>query len=217
MSVCYIVGAGDFYGSLAPRPGDLLIAADGGDRHLRRLGLRAQLVVGDFDSLGEVPEREGVIRHPVMKNDTDTLLAVKLGLERGFRRFAIYGGVGGRTDHTLANLQTLAFLAARGCTGFLMGDNETLTVLRSSSLSFLPAAAGTISVFAYGGTARGVTLRGLLYPLEDGVLTPDFPLGVSNAFTGAAASVSVTEGALLLRWEGDTGLLAAQEDGRSPR
>ena len=75
--------------------------------------------VGDFDSLGQVPEGENIVRHPVMKDDTDMMLAVKLGLERGYTRFHIYGGMGGRTDHTIANIQTLAYIAGRGASAFL--------------------------------------------------------------------------------------------------
>ena len=144
------------------------------------------------------------------------MLAVKLGLEQGFRRFCIYGGVGGRTDHTLANLQTLGFLAARGCVGCLVGDDECFTVVAHGAVGFAPGARGHLSVFAHGGKAEGVTLEGLQYSLTGATLTPDFPLGVSNAFTGVSARISVETGALLLCWQGGPELLLPGSETRGP-
>ena len=110
---CCIFGAGD-YGAM-PRPEldgrCFLIAADGGYGQLKQWGMSPHLAVGDFDSLGRVPEDVEVVRHPVRKDDTDMMLAVQEGLARGCGRFLIYGGLGGRLDHTLANLHILAFLA----------------------------------------------------------------------------------------------------------
>jgi len=204
MGVCYIVGAAASSPELSPREGDLVIAADAGYAALEGAGIRPDLAVGDFDSLGYVPQDVPVERHPVMKDDTDTMLAVKLGLARGFRDFRIYGGLGGRrTDHTVANIQTLGYLAARGAAGWLFGAGETMTALRDGTLSFSGARRGTLSVVALGGPARGVTLRGVLYPLSDAALAPDFPLGVSNSFTDGPAEVSVREGALLVVWSGE--------------
>ena len=210
---CHIFAAGKPGVAVRPCAGDLVIAADAGYRHLAKLGLSADLVVGDFDSLGYVPAGEHVEQHPVHKDDTDTMLAVRLGLERGCRRFCIYGGLGGeRFDHALANVQTLAFLTAAGAAGFLCGARETVTMLSGNTLRFLPGGRDTVSVFAYGGNAGGVTLRGLLYPLENALLTPDFPLGVSNAFTGEAASVFAASGRLLVCWQGGLDRLAPQEE-----
>jgi len=183
-----------------PQPGDLLIAADAGLSPVQRAGLTPDLIVGDFDSLGYVPEGKNVIRHPVKKDDTDMMLAVKLGLERGYRVFHLCGGVGGRTDHTVANLQSLGYLAQHGAIGFLFGANDVLTVIGPGRLRFSPDCRGVFSAFAFGGEAAGVTLRGLLYSLDSAVLTPFFPLAVSNEFTGRAAEVSFKSGALLVSW-----------------
>lgn len=120
--VCYIVGAME-PGELrfAPHRPRLVIAADRGLYYLERRGIRPDLIVGDFDSLGRTPEGENVLRHPVEKDDTDMLLAVKEGLARGLKTFVLYGGLGGRPDHAYANLQTLTFLAERGAAGYLLG------------------------------------------------------------------------------------------------
>ena len=198
MSVCYIYGAMPTQFRPTLRPGDLVIAADAG---LRQLGnIRPDLIVGDFDSLGYIPEGAEVIRHPVRKDDTDTLLAVRCGLERGYCTFVLLGGMGGRLDHTLANLQTLQFIAAHGARGFLQGDEECATVIDNETVT-LAGKSGRVSVFALDKEVRGVWLTGLDYPLTDAVLTDQFPLGVSNAFTGETAHIAAA-GRLLLVWDG---------------
>ncbi len=200
MKKCCVVGAAAFDAQIGPEAYELIIAADAGYEKLRKLGIRPDFVVGDFDSLGGAPEGENVMRYPSRKDDTDILLAVRLGLERGCGEFHIYGGMGGRTDHTLANIQVLNFIAERGGRGFLHGGGETLTVIKNGCLTLPARERGLISVFAMGGPARGVNLKGLLYPLVDAVLTPDYPLGVSNEFTGAEARVSVEDGTLIVIW-----------------
>lgn len=194
----------------SPEEGDLLLAADGGLTHLERRGLTPHLIVGDFDSLGRVPEGNNIIRHPVEKDDTDTMLAIKTGLERGYRDFVLYGCLGGRLDHAYANLQALVFLARRGASGWLLGEGLAVTAVRNGRLDFGADHEGVISVFCPDGEARGVTLTGLHYPLQDAVLTSAFPLGVSNRFTGEAASVSVEDGTLLVMWDTKEGQLPEQ-------
>lgn len=206
--ICYIVGAMPLDAGCAPLPreGDLVIAADGGYASLSRLGITPHLAVGDFDSLGRTPDHPALIRLPCEKDDTDMGYALKLGLERGYRRFLLLGGVGGRLDHTVANLQLLGFLARRGAMGILYGGGQASAVLSNGSLSFPAGLSGYCSVFCRGGTARGVTIRGLKYPLDNASLSVDFPLGVSNEFLGVPASVSVAEGSLLIVWScGDPG------------
>jgi thiamine pyrophosphokinase len=197
LKICHIVGAGEMGGArIEPRGGDFVIAADAGYAELIRQGIKADLVVGDFDSLGEAPAGETVVRHPVMKDDTDMMLAVKLGLERGFRDFRLYGALGGRLDHTLANLQALQYIAAHGARGLIVGD-VCAAAVQNGALRFRAAAEGVISVFCLASPAHGVDLDGLLYPLTNHTLTPDFPLGVSNEFTGVPACVRVREGCVV--------------------
>jgi len=198
--VCYIVCALPQHHTLSPVPGDLVIAADGGYAHLG--DIRADLVVGDFDSLGYVPAGEQIVRHPAEKDDTDTMLAARLGLARGYRAFLLLGGVGGRLDHTLANIQTLAFLREHGARAALLGEEETITIIQDETLRFRAGMRGIVSVFSYGASASGVFERGLAYALHDATLTDTNPLGVSNAFTGEAAEVSVRAGRLVVLYAG---------------
>ena len=185
--------------------GDYLLAADGGLRHLEKLNLKPNGILGDFDSLGYTPEGAEVF--PVEKDDTDAMLAARKGLELGYREFMFYGALDGpRLDHTVANFQTLQFLADHGATGYLVGRDYLVTVVKNETITFPKQAEGILSLFCLGADAKGVTIRGLHYELEDGTLMPGFPLGVSNHFTGKQATVEVKDGSLLALWDRKNGL-----------
>ena len=209
---CYIAGAGDFCDYGMPEHGDFIIAADGGYAQLTARGITPDLVVGDFDSLGCVPEHPNIVRIPAEKDDTDTLFAVREGFKRGCKTFIINGGLGGRPDHSFANIQTLVFIANSGAHGILLGGGMCVTAITNETLSFLPGSAGTVSVFCAGSIADGVSLTGLKYSLDNAKLTGDFPIGVSNEFTGAPATVAVRTGTLIVIWEGGPEALVTQGD-----
>ncbi len=206
---CFIVGAGDFDGFLAapPRPGDLIIAADGGYRYLRDMGVEPDVLLGDFDSLEIVPEHRHLIRHSPIKDDTDMALAVAYAKEEGYRDFFLYGGLGGkRLDHTIANLQLLTGMAREGLDAYLIGSGTVITAITNGKLSFPQSAAGMISVFCMGEQVSGVFEHGLKYTLENAVLTCDRALGVSNEFIGEESCVEVRSGTILVMWDAKNGL-----------
>lgn len=199
MKKCYIIAANVTSKiDISKNDGDLVITADGGYKHAVNNQIIADILLGDFDSLGFVPEGQNVISLPIKKDDTDTLAAVKLGLSKGYQNFYIYGGMGGRTDHTIANIQTLSLIADAGGQGFLISENEIITIIKNSELCFNSKAEGTVSVFAFGAKAKGVTIKNLLYGLDGAELQTSFPVGVSNAFVGKDSSVSVKDGKLLI-------------------
>ncbi len=202
MPTCYIFGAGDYGEMPCPAPDwdGFVIAADGGCAKLAQWGIRPQLAVGDFDSLGRVPADVPVQQFPAEKDDSDMMLAVRAGLAHGCTRFLLYGGMGGRLDHTIANLHILDALARQGCAAFLLGADTVLTAVNCGVLRFSARHTGILSLFAWGGTATGVTLRGLRYPLTDGTLCCDRPIGLSNEFLGQEAAVCVQNGTLLALW-----------------
>lgn len=205
MQSCVIFCAAEFDRLLAPVEDSYIIAADGGLRHLEKLGLIPNVIIGDFDSLEYVPQ--GAEVYPVEKDDTDSMLAVKLGLQKGFRDFILYGTLDGpRLDHTVANYQLLKYLTEHGARGVLVGLAFCATVVENGEIHFGPNHAGDISVFCIGPEAKGVSIRGLFYELEKGTLSSGFPLGVSNHFTEKEASVSVEQGALLVLWRREAGL-----------
>ncbi|MBO5857332.1 MAG: thiamine diphosphokinase [Clostridia bacterium] len=202
MNICYIFGAVDCsVTDFKPNENDLIIAADGGYSTLKKLNIKPDLLVGDFDSLGNVPENENIIKHPVKKDDTDTLLAVKIGLEKGYKTFVIYGAIGGRLDHTVATIQTATFVAENGGIAYFYDGNHTVTAIKNSSIKFKDTAKGYISVFALSGIAKGVTIKGLLYELDNAEISPTFPIGVSNEFLGKESEISVKDGILTIIYE----------------
>ncbi len=198
--ICCIVGAGPSPAYLTE--GSFVIAADGGLDKLAALGVTPDLILGDFDSLGYRPEGDNVLTFPVEKDDTDTVLAIREAVKRGFDTLYLSGGVGGRLDHTVANLQALAFAADLGARAFLVGERETATVLMAGELRLQGRVGQKLSVFSLGDEITGVTLRGTKYKGEDLTLTSRFPLGVSNEFREDSVTVSVKKGPLLLIWEG---------------
>ena len=243
--VCFVFGAG-------PPPAyppkitaqDFVIAVDGGYLYTQSAGIRTNVIIGDFDSLGDAhgletekphvmrrpvetdepqvmrlpkmsdellfghlpkeTEKPLVVRLPKEKDQTDTFAALWYGLEWGFTCFHIYGGTGRRFDHTMANIQCLAYLLNHGARGYLYNENTVVTALRTEVWLTPCVSGGIVSVFAIGGPAEGVCLRGLKYGLENVTLSTDFPLGVSNEFTGRTAYIGVERGDLLVTYPAGT-------------
>ena len=206
MGKCLIFCAAGFDGLAAEiQKDDYILAADGGLLHTEKLGVTPNGILGDFDSLGYTPTGSTVF--PVEKDDTDAMLAIKKGLELGYREFLLYGSLDGpRLDHTVANFQALQYLADRNATGCLVGRDYIVTCVKDGVIRFGPEATGIVSVFCMGADAEGVTLTGLQYPLENGTLSAGFPLGVSNHFMGKPAEISVKKGSLLVLYDRKNGL-----------
>lgn len=177
-----------------------VICADGGLANADRFQIRPDLVVGDFDSYqGEPPEEVETIRLKVEKDETDTLAAVKEGIRRGFRRFALLGGLGGeRFDHSYANLCVLQYLCRQGCKAVLIGENCKLFLISEGRLTLNKMQGATVSVFPFGCSSCRVSYIGMKYPLTQAVLHSDNPLGVSNRIEAEEARVSVHNGDALI-------------------
>jgi len=195
---CQLFGAGAY----PPRaigigPSDCVIAVDGGLLEVRRRGLKPDWIVGDFDSLGYVPEGDNVLKLPREKDETDMRFALRRGLDLGFRLFEIHGGTGGRLDHTLANIQCLVMLTGADARGYLHHADSIITAFSGGGLSFEKGAQGYFSLFAATDEVRGVNIRGMKYELHDAVLTNDNPVGVSNEFLACSSSVWCEEGTLI--------------------
>ncbi|MEG1179777.1 MAG: thiamine diphosphokinase, partial [Oscillospiraceae bacterium] len=152
------------------------------------------------DSIEEIPIHPNVKEHPKKKDDTDMMLAVQTGLELGFKCFVIYGGVGGRLDHTLANIQTIAYISNKGAIAHLVGEGIVITAITDTKYEFNGTESGVVSIFCNGDKAHGVYLKNLKYELTDAVLTSQIPTGVSNEFIGKRSTVSVKDGTLIIMW-----------------
>ncbi|MBB2955150.1 thiamine pyrophosphokinase [Bifidobacterium commune] len=150
---CVIFAAGSYYGN-EPHGGDLpidalVIAADGGFDHANVLGIKPDLVIGDFDSANaSIPQGIETIRLPAEHDDPDMLSALKIGWSRGCRDFFIYGALGGRIDHAIANVQLLAFLSHHGGRGLLFGGDSVVTAICNGSLTFMPHSHKTVALEA---------------------------------------------------------------------
>lgn len=209
--ICYIIAAGAVEDlTLEPTEDDFVIAADAGYLHLSKLSVVADLVVGDFDSMKQKPHHPNILEFPCEKDETDVMIAVFEGLRRGYKTFVILGGLGGRLDHTLANIQTLTYIASQDARGYLVGFGTAVTVIRNGGIRFDSDKKGVVSVFCCGSPASGVFLRGLKYPLTDATVTPENPVGVSNEFTGAESEITVRDGSLAVLWA-DTAACVIQD------
>ena len=187
----------------------IFVAVDGGLERLLAQGIEPDLILGDFDSLGEEyrpyleevqrmsPEK--IVRLPREKDDTDTLHALRVCLERGCREFFLLGALGGRLDHTMANIQCLAWLQKNDAAGYLLGKDTIVAVMSAETLLFPDNLTCTFSMFALDSRLTGVTLEGMKYPLTDGVVENTFPIGVSNEIRpGDRAGVTVRDGLALV-------------------
>lgn len=203
--ICYIFGAGEFTPcEISLTEQDFVIAADGGYDHLLQIGLRADVVLGDFDSIVSSEIWEDTISekftYPPEKDDTDMMLAIKLGLSKGYESFAIYGGLGGRLDHTIANIQAISYVADKGAQAILYHETYALTAIKNSSFTLPKDTTGYVSVFSLSDISENVTIKGLKYELEGATLTNAFPLGVSNEATGKKGVIHVGHGTLAVLW-----------------
>ncbi len=196
---CMIISGGEFAPLPKPDENTFVIACDRGYAYAQRCGIRPDLLVSDFDSYsGAVDPGIPLRRFPSEKDDTDTMLAIRAAIEEGFTEAVLYCALGGRLDHTLANLQSLSFALSHGLKLRIVTDDSEVRLLQNGSLR-LPRREGfSLSVFSYSDCCRGVSLRGTKYELRDAVLLNSFPLGVSNEWAADTAVISVADGTLLI-------------------
>ena len=199
MSVCYLVGAGDFYGKITPGDDDVIIAADGGYDNLVKCGYTPSVLIGDFDSISsELPDGVRTVRHPKEKDETDMYLAYEEGVRLGYTEFVMLGATGGRLDHTYANISLLLYAKEHGHNVTVMDERGIILCLKNEAISLDGSKGATLSVFAIGGEARGVSIKGAKYEADSVTLSPSFPLGVSNEFGDGPSRISVEDGAVLI-------------------
>ena len=177
----------------------LIISADAGYLYTQKLGITTDIIVGDFDTLGYVPKNvDEVLRHIPEKDDTDTMLAIKTALERDCKYIEIYGALGGRLDHSFANIQALSYIKSHGADGKIISDNEIIMLLCNEKITLQRKQNYTLSLFSYSDECIGVTETGVKYPLDNYTLNSDFPLAVCNEIIDDFAQISVKCGKLLI-------------------
>ncbi len=179
---------------------DQIIAVDKGFEYLDELGIKPDLALGDFDSLGYVPNCKRVSRHPVHKDKSDLELAMERALNGRYEEIYVYGALSGRLDHTVANLQVFARFSEKDIYVTGIGDTFAVRTLTGPDVFELPPdiKQGTVSVFSASDESTGVIESGMVYDFDDEPLTNRSSRGVSNELKGEPATVAVEEGTLYI-------------------
>lgn len=200
---CVIIGGGDcsvnFLKENIDAENDYIICADGGYDYAVAADLMPDLLIGDFDSISAVPQGVNKITLPVEKDVTDCVAAYNEGIKLGFKSFVLFGGTGGRFEHTFSNISLMASASLANITFEIIDEKHIFRSITNSSIKITRKEKQQISVFAYGGRAFGVTEKGFHYPLCDYTLDPfDGALGTSNDITEDVGEVLVSSGTLII-------------------
>lgn len=179
---------------------DFVVCADKGYEFCKNAGITPDLIIGDFDSCQiDLPKDVKTIKLNPIKDDTDTLSCIKKALEFSCNEFLILGALGGRIDHTYANLSLLKFLNKKNIPAEIKTENELIVLISNSEYTACGVNNKTFSVFPFGCEKCDVSYIGnVMYPLSDYTLTADFPLGISNVFKEDTCTVKVNNGSALL-------------------
>ena len=165
---------------LKEKKADIFVACDGGYNAFLSDNMEPDLFIGDFDTLDikNLKHPKEKIALPVRKDDTDTFFAVKYLLEKGYDTFEFYGCLGGKIEHTLANIQVLFYLVKKGAKGYLFSENNQIVVhmIHNSCIRLKPLKSGFLSVFSYNGESKGVDIENLLYTVKDISMDDDVPI-----------------------------------------
>ncbi len=179
---------------------DFVICAD--NSFVKALGenIRIDLIIGDFDTgtPSAFPIGTEILKFPIEKDDTDTMLCIKEAEKRGFTEIVIVGGLSGRLDHTFANIQSIAYGKANGLNIKISDGENEVFLIHPGKITLAKKDGFSLSVFAYGDNVEGVCERGVKYPVENVALTSSFPLGVSNEIIADEAEISLSKGLLLI-------------------
>jgi thiamine pyrophosphokinase len=194
---CIIIGAGNFVNELIRKEkDDLLICADAGYTYIKDKNIEVDLLVGDFDSIKELPENINIYKLPKEKDETDLYVAILEGIKKGYKEFEIYGSLGGRIEHSIANIQILVNLAKQNIKATLIDQNTMINVLTEGTHIYNKELKGYISLFSYTDEAC-ITIKNLKYELDHKLITNIFPLGIDNEFIDLESLVTIHQGMVL--------------------
>lgn len=204
MKTCALVGSSQFNAAHfqeldAAGVFDYVIAVDGGFASLEAIGRKPDMALGDFDSLGYAPKGLRVAQFSSHKDKSDMELALDRARSMRYDEVYVYGGLGRRLDHTLANLQLFALYSEKGLFVTAVDEDTSVVFITGPDTFEMPAVeAGTVSVFSMNDRAEGVFERGLAYELDDAVLTNRTSLGLSNELIGEAVMIGVEKGTIAI-------------------
>ena len=196
---CVIISGGEFFSIDKVSSDDFVIACDKGYEYARRSGIVPDLLVGDFDSYdGNVCDGVRVQKYKKEKDDTDTMIAFRFAVENGFDEIYMYCALGGRLDHTFANLQSAAYAVKNGVFVKITDSVTELYFISHSKLRITEKKGFSLSLFSVTDKCTDVSISGAKYPLHGATLTNTYPIGVSNEWENGFADVSVGEGILMI-------------------
>lgn len=205
MNTCYLVGGGDFDGFFdKPDKNDFIIGADKGYQYLKNEGIKPDLIIGDFDSSKE-PDFAQKIKLNPHKDMTDTYAGIEIGIKKGYKKFVIYGGLGGRLSHTLANIRIAQEFKNKGVDIILKSKKQRLFLIDYKFFyKFKEDKDFYVSIFSLKETSFGLSIKNLKYELDNYDLKMENHLGVSNETIGQDFEISVKDGLLLVLFEDKT-------------
>lgn len=177
---------------------DYYVYCDCGLKHQESLGVMPDLIIGDFDSYSRPEDFSNVIVLPVVKDDTDTIFAVKEGIRRGYDDFLLVGATGGRQDHNLGNVYSLLMLKNAGKSAKILDDYSEMSIIAAGEECRVKNVWRFFSLLNISGTAKGITISGAKYNLDGAEILPEYQYGISNEVSGSEAVITLKEGNLLL-------------------
>ena len=195
---CLIISGGEFSKVKLSNKYDLIIACDKGYTYAKKLNLKPDIVVGDFDSSKMPKDFVSVIAVSPEKDDTDTGLAIKYALRNGFKEIDIICALGKRIDHTLANISLLKFIAEKKAKAKILFSNGELFIANKGALNIKQRKDCYLSIFSLTDKSRIAYIKGAKYNVKNIVLKNSFPLGISNEFKNKIVSVKIETGVLLI-------------------
>jgi thiamine pyrophosphokinase len=187
--------------ALGIKDDDFILCADGGFDRAATEHIRPDAVIGDFDSIRarrHIPPGVRVLKFPAEKDDTDTMLALKYGFNAGFSDFVVVGGMSGRFDHSIANLQTASYCLDRGGRILLVDESNKATMTDEGVFVLKPVEGFCFSLFSWSEHCTGVDIENAKYGLSKARLTQSFPIGVSNEFKDGPVTIRKETGRLLI-------------------
>ncbi|MGL6105347.1 thiamine diphosphokinase [Romboutsia sp.] len=183
---------------------DYIICADGGANHTYKMNIVPHYIIGDLDSIDS-----NIIKHykecnvkfekfPTKKNETDSEICIYLAETLKAKEIHLIGALGGRIDHTIANINLLYYIKNKGIIPKIISEKEEMYIAMNEEITISGEKGNIISVIPTNGDAKGVTLKHLEYPLERHCMKFSVPLGISNVMTKDICSIRVDEGSLII-------------------
>ena len=198
----FVFGGGEIFPEYIEdraQEGDIVVCADSGYKNALSMGVRVDVLVGDFDSLGNIPDGDfELIRVPAEKNSTDTQLAVDIAIERGADEVIIVASTSGRVDHALSAMAILEYLWTKKIPAVVVNGQNRVRFIRDSGAIIVRSKYKYFSVVTLDAVAKKVSIEGGKYPLVKKDIERGFQFAVSNEIVKNAALITVKKGSVYI-------------------